>query len=188
MLHRSDTSSAEDVDALWEELARDEDGIQIVVANAGIRRDGIVGMMPLEDWGAVLETNLTGTFLVCRRAVQAMSRRRYGRIVVITSPSGAFGFAGQGNYAASKAGQVALTKSLAREVAKRGITANCVSPGFVDTDLIADLDDETRKAHEKSVPIGRFGRPEEIAHAVLFLASREASYVNGATLEVTGGL
>jgi len=115
-------------------------------------------------------------------------RRRYGRIVLVTSPAGRVGFEGQGNYAASKAGQVGLARSLAKEVATRGITVNCLSPGFVATDLIEDLSPEAREAHRASVPMKRFAEPSEVAAAVLFLASRSASYVTGATLEVTGGL
>ena len=113
---------------------------------------------------------------------------RYGRIVNITSPSGTLGFAGQANYAAAKAGQVAFAKSVSKEVAKRKITVNCVSPGFIDTDLIADLPEEQKQAYRDQVPIKRFGKTEEVATAVLFLLSREASYINGAVLEVTGGL
>ena len=161
---------------------------QVLVNNAGIRRDQILGMMPVDDWRRVLAVNLDGTYNMSKLAVQAMSRQRFGRIINITSPSGALGFAGQANYAASKAGQVALAKSLAKEVAKRKITVNCVSPGFIDTELLADLSEEHKKAFLDMVPLKRFGLPEEVAHAVLFLASKEASYVTGTTLEVTGGI
>ena len=115
-------------------------------------------------------------------------RKRYGRIISITSPSGKYGFEGQANYAASKAGLVALTRSLSKEVARRGITANCVSPGFIATELIQDLPQELRDTYVNQVPLKRFGKPEEVAACVLFLASKEASYVSGSTLEVTGGL
>ncbi len=161
---------------------------QVVVNNAGIRRDQIVGMLPVDDWRRVLEVNLDGTFFVSKMAVMAMSRQRYGRIVNIVSPSAYLGFAGQASYAASKAGQIAMAKSLAKEVAKRKITVNCVSPGFVDTELLADLTDEQRKAYVDMVPMKRFGTGEEVASAVLFLSSRAASYITGSTLEVTGGL
>ncbi len=121
-------------------------------------------------------------------AVQRMMQNRYGRIVCVTSPSGRLGFAGQANYAASKAGQVALMSSLAKEVGRRGITANCVSPGFIETDLIADLSDEQKSDYRKQVPLKRFGRPEEVADAVRYLVSREAAYVTGTVVEISGGL
>jgi 3-oxoacyl-[acyl-carrier protein] reductase len=162
--------------------------LDVLVNNAGIRRDGVVGMLPREDWDAVLRTNLTGTFSMSKFAVLRMLSNRYGRIVSITSPSGRYGFEGQANYAASKAGQVAFTRSLSKEVAKRRITVNCVSPGFIDTEFIGALPPEQLKAYQNSVPLKRFGTPAEVAHAVLFLASREASYITGALLEVSGGL
>lgn len=162
--------------------------LEILVNNAGIRRDGIVGMMAPEDWDAVLKTNLAGTFNMSKFAVMKMMGERYGRIIHITSPSGKFGFEGQANYAASKAGQVALMRSLSKEVAKRKITVNCVSPGFIDTDFLGNLPPEQVKAYKAMIPLKRFGTPEDVAHCVLFLASREASYVTGMTLDVTGGL
>jgi 3-oxoacyl-[acyl-carrier protein] reductase len=188
-LHRFDVSDAEAVRSFWEELdAARPDGIHVLVNNSGIRRDALLALMSMEDWQSVIATNLTGGYLMAKHAVQNMLRARYGRILFVTSPSGRLGFEGQGNYAASKAGQVGLSRSLAREVARRGITVNCVSPGFLDTELLADLPEETRKAYLASVPMRRFGKPEEVAHAVLFLASREASYITGATLEVSGGI
>ena len=161
---------------------------QVLVNNAGIRKDQVLGLMPVDDWRRVLAVNLDGTYNMSKLAVMAMSRQRFGRIINITSPSGALGFAGQANYAASKAGQVALAKSLSKEVAKRKITVNNVSPGFIDTELLADLSDEHKKAFLDMVPLKRFGRPAEVAHAVLFLASDEAAYMTGTTLEVTGGI
>jgi 3-oxoacyl-[acyl-carrier protein] reductase len=125
---------------------------------------------------------------MCKFAVQNLSRKRYGRIVIITSPIGRFGMAGQANYAASKAGQVAFAQSLAKEVATRKITVNCVSPGFIDTEFISDLPEEQRQGYLNMVPLKRFGAPEEVAHSVLFLASREAGYITGAVQEVSGGL
>lgn len=166
----------------------DFDTLDILVNNAGIRLDAVVGMMPEEDWRRVLETNLTGTFNMSKLAVMRMSRRRYGRIISITSPSGELGFEGQANYAASKAGQVAFTRSLSKEVAKRKITVNCVSPGFISTDLISDLPPEQVEAYRSMVPMKRFGSTEEVAAAVLFLASDQAAYITGETLHVTGGL
>ena len=164
------------------------DKIDVLVNNAGIRKDNIVGMLPIEDWQQVLDVNLTGTFNMCKHSVMKMSRARYGRIVNITSPCSHFGFAGQSNYAASKAGQIGLTRSLSKEVAKRGITVNCVSPGFIGTELIADLPEELAKSYKAQVPMKRFGKTEEVAECVLFLAGKGASYVTGTVLEVTGGL
>ncbi|MBI4869547.1 MAG: 3-oxoacyl-ACP reductase FabG [Candidatus Wallbacteria bacterium] len=163
-------------------------GCQIVVNNSGIRKDAVVGAMEPADWNRVLEVNLTGTFNMSKFAVRSMMRKRYGRIINITSPCGHFGFRGQANYAASKAGQVGLARSLSKEVASRNITVNCVSPGFIDTELIADLPEDLVKQYKAQVPLGRFGTGTEVAACVLFLASRESSYVTGTTLEVTGGL
>ncbi|MCK6544832.1 SDR family oxidoreductase [Myxococcota bacterium] len=161
---------------------------EVVVNNAGIRRDAIVGMMREDDWRRVMAVNLDGTFHVSKAAIQLMSRKRYGRIINIVSPSAYLGFAGQANYAASKAGQIAMAKALSKEVAKRNITVNCVSPGFIDTELLSDLSAEQKAAYVEMVPMKRFGTAAEVAHAVLFLASKQASYVTGATLEVTGGI
>lgn len=162
--------------------------VSVLVANSGIRRDGILATMSPTDWDDVLRANLTGGYTMAKFAVQNMMRQRYGRILFTTSPAGRFGFEGQGNYSASKAGQVGLMRSLCKEVAKRKITVNCVSPGFIATELIDDLPDELRTSYKKSVPAKRFGEPAEVASAVLYLASEEASYITGATLDVTGGL
>lgn len=170
-----------DLESRWETL-------DILVNNAGIRRDAVLAMMREEDWRRVLEVNLSGGFHLSKAALPLMLKQKYGRIIFITSPMGHLGFAGQANYAASKAGQVGLMKSLSKEVAKRRITVNCVSPGFIATDLIDDLPDEQLKAYKKMVPAGRFGTPAEVAEAVLFLASERAAYINGAVLEITGGL
>lgn len=167
---------------------KDNDSLEVLVNCAGIRRDSIVGTMSPEDWFAVLSTNLTGTFNASKLALQKMMQNRFGRIISITSPSGKMGIAGQANYAAAKAGQVAFTKTLSKEAARRKITVNCVSPGFIDTELIADLPAELVKQYKSDVPMRRFGSTTEVASAILFLASREASYVTGTTLEVTGGL
>jgi 3-oxoacyl-[acyl-carrier protein] reductase len=189
MLHRLDVADYAAVEAFWRDLdARETGGVQIVVNNAGIRRDAIVGTMKPDDWNRVIATNLTGSFHMSRFAVRSMLPRRYGRIVFVTSPAARFGFQGQANYAASKAGQIGLMRSLAREVAKKKITANCVSPGFIDTELIADLSDATKAEHLASIPMMRLGEAREVAYAVLCLASHSATYINGATLEVTGGL
>ncbi|MDD7984558.1 3-oxoacyl-ACP reductase FabG [Lentisphaera marina] len=162
--------------------------VHVLVNNAGIRKDNIVAMMPTDDWQNVLDINLTGTFNMCKAAVMKMSRQRYGRIINITSPCSHFGFAGQANYAASKAGQIGLTRSLSKEVAKRKITVNCISPGFIGTDLIADLPEKLVDEYKQQIPMKRFGTVEEVANCVSFLASEQASYITGTTLEVSGGL
>lgn len=162
--------------------------LDILVASAGIRQDAVAAMMPSENWRNVLDVNLTGSFNCAKLAILRMVRARYGRIVFITSPVGRMGFPGQANYAASKAGLVGMAKSMARETARRGITVNCVSPGFIATDFIGNLPDEQVKEYTKMVPANRFGKPEEVASATLFLASREAAYITGTVLEISGGL
>jgi 3-oxoacyl-[acyl-carrier protein] reductase len=187
-IHKFDVTRYEEVENFYKEVEAKHGSFQVVVISSGIRSDSIVGMMKVEDWSNVINTNLSGTFNLCKLAVQYMMRQKYGRIIALTSPIGKFGFAGQANYAASKAGQVALVKSLSKEVASRKITVNCVSPGFIDTDFIADLPDEQREAYKKQVPLKRFGTPEDVTYPVLFLASKESSYITGSVLEVTGGL
>jgi 3-oxoacyl-[acyl-carrier protein] reductase len=162
--------------------------IEILVNNSGIRKDQVTAMMSLNEWNDVINTNLTGTFLMSKHAVLQFMKNRYGRIVNMSSIGGSLGLPGQANYAASKAGQVAISKSLSKEVAKRGITVNNVCPGFIDTELLADLPEEQRKEYMKDVPMKRFGKVSEVAAAVLFLASPEASYITGASLEISGGL
>lgn len=163
-------------------------GLDILVNNAGITRDGLALRMKDEDWQLVLDTNLTAAFRLARAALRGMMRRRFGRIVNIGSVVGATGNPGQANYAAAKAGLVGLTKALAAEVASRGITVNCVAPGFIDTAMTQALGEQQRAALAERIPAGRFGRPEDVAAAVLFLASEEASYVTGHTLHVNGGM
>ena len=187
-IHRFDVTRYDEAENFFKEAEEKHGAPQIVVVSSGIRADSIVGMMKTEDWKNVIDTNLTGTFNICKLAVQCMMRQKYGRIITLTSPIGKFGFAGQANYAASKAGQVALVKSLSKEVASRKITVNCVSPGFIDTDFIADLPDEQRDTYKKQVPLKRFGTAQDVAKPVLFLASKESSYITGSVLEVTGGL
>lgn len=162
--------------------------LDVLVNCAGIRRDAVVGMMSSNAWQSVIDINLTGTFNMSKFAVQKMMQNRFGRIISITSPSGRIGIAGQANYAASKAGQVALTKSLSKEVARRGITVNCISPGFIETELIADLEPELSQTYRNQVPLKRFGKPTEIADSVAFIASHQAAYITGETLEISGGL
>lgn len=185
---RCDVTQYDQVEEFYRKVQETHQKFHILVNSSGIRIDSIVGMMKVEDWQKVIDTNLSGTFYMSKLAVQNLMRERYGRIITITSPIGHFGFAGQSNYAASKAGQVAFTKSLSKEVASRKITVNCVSPGFIDTDFIGDLPEEQRKAYLKMIPMKRFGEAAEVARSVLYLASRESSYITGAVLEITGGL
>lgn len=183
-----DVTQYKEVEKFFVFVMKQCEKFEVLVNSSGIRRDAIVGMMAEDDWKDVIDTNLTGTFNMCKLAVQNLTRKRYGRIITITSPIGQIGFAGQANYAASKAGQVALTRSLAKEIASRKITVNCVSPGFIDTDFIADLPEEQKQAYLKMIPVKRFGVAEEVARAVLFMADRSSSYITGSVLEITGGL
>ena len=187
-LHKLDVSKYQAVQNFYSRVEEEFDTIDILVNCAGIRRDAALAMMKEVDWQRVIDVNLTGCYTMAKFGVQLMMKRKYGRIVFITSPMGRLGFAGQANYAASKAGQVGMMKALSKEVAKRKITVNCVSPGFIDTDFLQGLSDAQVKEYKKMVPARRFGTPEEVAEAVLFLASRNAAYINGSVLEVTGGL
>ncbi len=187
-VEKIDVADEAAVKAFWRGLEEEATVPRILVNSAGIRRDNVLAMMPREDWDRVMDVNLGGVFNMAKYAVQAMSGKRYGRIVNLTSPSGQLGFEGQANYAASKAGMVALTKSLSKEVARRGITVNCVSPGFIDTELIRDLPEDQAKRYKQMVPVRRFGTAREVADAILFLAARESAYITGAVLEITGGL
>ena len=163
-------------------------GIDILINNAGITRDGLFMRMSDADWQAVLDVNLTAAFRLCRGVLRGMMKARWGRIVTVTSVVGATGNAGQGNYAAAKAGLVGMSKSLAAEVAGRGITVNCVAPGFIATAMTEKLTDDQKARILGQIPAGRMGRPEEIAAAALYLSSEEAGYVTGATLHVNGGM
>jgi 3-oxoacyl-[acyl-carrier protein] reductase len=187
-LQQVDVSDYQAVEAFYRQAEEQFETIDILVNNAGIRRDSVLAMMRQENWQRVIDVNLSGGYNMCRFVIPLMMKQKYGRIIFITSPMGHLGFAGQANYAASKAGQVGLMKSLSKEVAKRKITVNCVSPGFISTDFIDDLSPDQVKAYKKLVPVGRFGTPEEVADAVLFLADQRAAYINGSVLEVTGGL
>ena len=162
--------------------------LDIVVNNAGITRDNLFMRMKDEEWDEVVHVNLTATFMICRGALRGMMKRRFGRIINIASISGVIGNPGQGNYAASKAGMVGMTKSLAREVAPRGITANCIAPGFIETAMTGELNDKQVEAIAAAIPSGTFGKPSDIAAAAVYLASDEAGYVTGETLHVNGGM
>lgn len=172
------------VDAALAEFGR----IDILVNNAGITRDGLMMMMKEDDFDAVLDTNLKGSFLCMKAVVRTMMKQRYGRIVNLSSVVGLRGNAGQINYSASKAGVIGMTKSAAKELASRGITVNAVAPGFIETDMTAVLPEEARAALLKSIPVGRLGAAEEVAKAVVFLASDEAAYITGQVLAIDGGM
>jgi 3-oxoacyl-[acyl-carrier protein] reductase len=187
-LHKCDISNENEVRDLFSHIEESRKSLEIVINNAGIRKDAVLAMMKSSDWQSVLDINLTGSYLMSKSAVLLMMQNKYGRIINITSPVAHLGFAGQANYAASKAGQVAMTKSLAKEVGKKKITVNCVSPGFIDTDFINDLPPEQLKAYKNMVPVRRFGTPSEVADAVLFLSRKKSGYITGTVLEVTGGL
>jgi len=174
-------------DALLESLAKDG-APHILVNNAGITRDGLALRMKDDDWAAVIDTNLTCVFRLSRGVLRAMMKARWGRIINITSVVAASGNAGQANYAAAKAGVTGMTKALAREVGSRGITVNCVAPGFIDTDMTRALSAEQVQSLQAQIPLARLGAPEDIAHAVAYLASPQAGYVTGATLPVNGGM
>jgi len=163
-------------------------GLDILVNNAGITRDTLIMMMSEDDWDRVQNTNLKSTFTCSKAAVRYMMRKRYGRIINITSVAGQMGNAGQTNYSASKAGQIGFTKALAREVAARNITVNAIAAGFIDTDIWAKVSEEARQAALSLIPLGRKGEPEEIAYAVAFLASDQAAYITGQILGIDGGM
>lgn len=181
-------SDAESVEALPKAAAVAMGSVDVLVNNAGITRDNLFMRMSDDEWASVLEVNLTSTFRLCRGVLRGMMKARWGRIVNISSVVGATGNPGQANYAASKAGMVGMSKSLAYEVASRGITVNCVAPGFITTAMTEKLTDDQKSKILTQVPAGRMGEASEIAAACLYLASKEAGYVTGATLYVNGGM
>jgi 3-oxoacyl-[acyl-carrier protein] reductase len=176
------------VDAAIDGIVKELGGLHVVVNNAGITRDTLSMRMKDDDWDAVLDTNLKAVFRVSRAAIRPMMKQRYGRIVNITSVVGASGNAGQANYAAAKAGVAGLTRSLARELGSRGITVNCVAPGFIETDMTKALSEAQTTALMAQIPLGRLGHAADIAHAVAFLASPQAGYITGTELHVNGGM
>jgi 3-oxoacyl-[acyl-carrier protein] reductase len=185
---KCDITDSEQVEQAFKEIEAAHGPVEVLVANAGITRDTLLLRMSEEDFTSVLDTNLTGTFRVVKRASKGMLRARKGRVVLISSVVGLLGSAGQANYAASKAGLVGFARSLARELGSRNITINVVAPGFVDTDMTAVLSDERRAEIVSQVPLGRYASPAEIASAVRFLSSDEAAYITGAVIPVDGGL
>ena len=185
---RCNVADAGEVKALMDAALQSFGRIDILVNNAGITRDGLLMMMKEDDFDAVLDTNLKGTFLAMRAVARTMVKQRYGRIVNLSSVVGLRGNAGQVNYAASKAGVIGMTKSLAKELAGRNITVNAVAPGFIETDMTAALPEAARAAALGAIPMARLGAPEDVARAVAFLASDEAAYITGQVLAVDGGM
>ena len=175
-------------DSLIDAIVKEHGALHVLVNNAGITRDTLAMRMKDEDWDAVLDTNLKAVFRMSRAVMRPMMKQRYGRIVSITSVVGASGNPGQANYAAAKAGVAGMTRALARELGSRGITVNCVAPGFIATDMTAALGQEQQKALTGQIPLGRLGQPTDIAHAVAYLASPQAAYVTGQELHVNGGM
>ena len=185
---RCDITDPEQVDQAYKEIEEKHGPVEVLVANAGVTRDQLLMRMSEDDFSTVLDTNLTGTFRVVKRANRGMLRAKKGRVVLISSVVGLLGSAGQANYAASKAGLVGFARSLARPPGSRNITFNVVAPGFVDTDMTRELNDEQRAGILEQVPLARYAQPEEIAATVRFLASDDASYITGAVIPVDGGL
>ncbi len=183
-----DVNDAPAAEALIDAILREHGGLHVLVNNAGITRDQLAMRMKDEDWDAVLDTNLKAVFRMSRAVIRPMMKQRHGRIIHITSVVGASGNPGQANYAAAKAGVAGMTRALARELGSRGITVNCVAPGFIETDMTASLPPEQQKALLQQIALGHLGKPEEIAHAVAYLASERAGYVTGQQLHVNGGM
>ncbi len=188
ILVRGDVSSAEDVEAMVKEGHNTFGRIDILVNNAGVTRDGLLMRMKEEDWDFVLDVNLKGTFLVTKEVSRIMMKQRTGRIINIASVSGVMGNVGQANYSASKAGVIGFTKTCAKEFASRGIAVNAIAPGFVNTAMTEELPAAIKEGMKTQIPLGRMGEAEEIAHAVVFLASDAASYITGQIINVDGGL
>jgi 3-oxoacyl-[acyl-carrier protein] reductase len=187
-VHQADVSDYAAAEGLIKFAVQQFGDLNVLVNNAGITRDGLIMMMPEADWDVVQSTNLKSTFNCSKAAVRHMLRKRWGRVINIASVAGQIGNAGQSNYSASKAGQIGFTKALAREVASRGITVNAVAPGYIETDVWDSVPEAARQAALTLIPLGRTGRPEEIAKAVAFLASDDAAYITGHVLTVDGGM
>lgn len=185
---RCDITDAGQVEAAFTEVESTLGPVEVLVANAGITRDTLLMRMSDDDWSAVIETNLTGAFRVAKRATRAMMRGRFGRMIFISSVVGQLGSAGQVNYSASKAGLIGLARSLARELGSRGVTANVVAPGFIETDMTAALSEELVKKYTDQIPLGRLGAVDDIAATIEFLAGDDAGYITGALIPVDGGL
>lgn len=184
----ADVADAEACSQLVKHVSRELGSVDVLVNNAGITKDTLALRMREEDWRTVLDTNLSSAFYLAKAALRGMLSRKWGRIVNVSSVVALMGNVGQANYVASKAGLLGLTKALAREYAGKGVTVNAVAPGFIESDMTASLPDELKASYLAQIPVGRFGRPEEVAAAVAFLASDEAAYINGQTLTVDGGM
>ncbi len=187
-VHQCDITDPDTVAAVFDAIVEQHGSLHILVNNAGMTRDNLIIRLSPEDWEAPIRTNLTGAFYCTKAAIRPMMKQRYGRIINITSVVGITGNAGQTNYAASKAGIIGLTKSTAKELASRCITANAIAPGFIATAMTADLPESARKKLTEHIPLGRLGKPEDVAPTVVFLASEEAGYITGQTLPVDGGM
>jgi 3-oxoacyl-[acyl-carrier protein] reductase len=185
---QADVTDAVSIDRAFGEVEAAFGPIEVLVANAGITKDTLLLRMSDDDFTSVLDANLSGSFRVIKRASKGMLKARFGRIILISSVVGLFGSAGQVNYAASKSGLVGMARSITRELGSRGITANVVAPGFIETDMTAELPDATRAEYLKSIPAGRFATPSEVARVVAWLASDDAGYISGAVIPVDGGL
>jgi 3-oxoacyl-[acyl-carrier protein] reductase len=185
---RCDVREPASVDEAFAAVQAAHGPVEVLVANAGVTRDQLLALMSEDDFGVVLDTNLAGAYRVAKRAVRGMMRMRRGRLIFISSVVGLYGSAGQANYAASKAGLVGLARSLARELGSRGITANVVAPGFVDSDMTAGLPEQRKAEILKAVPLGRYASTDEVAAVVAFLAGADAAYITGAVIPVDGGL
>jgi 3-oxoacyl-[acyl-carrier protein] reductase len=185
---RCDITDPDAVEAAFAEIEEKQGPVEVLVANAGITRDTLLLRMSEDDWSSVIDTNLTGTFRVTKRAAKGMLRLRRGRIVLVSSVVGLLGSAGQVNYAASKSGLVGLARSLARELGSRGITTNVVAPGFVETDMTQELPEEKKAEYKAQIPLQRYATVDEVASAVQWLASDGAAYITGAVIPVDGGL
>ncbi|HEY8458217.1 MAG TPA: beta-ketoacyl-ACP reductase [Actinopolymorphaceae bacterium] len=185
---KCDVTEPDTVEQAFSEVEEKQGPVEVLVANAGITRDTLLLRMSEDDWASVIETNLTGAFRVAKRAAKGMLRLRRGRIIFVSSVVGLLGSPGQVNYAASKSGMVGMARSIARELGSRGITANVVAPGFVETDITADLSPELKKQYVAQTPLGRPTTPEEVAKVIRWVASDEAGYITGAVIPVDGGL
>jgi len=183
-----DVNDAAAAEGLIDSIVKEHGALHVLVNNAGITRDTLAMRMKDDDWDAVLDTNLKAVFRMSRAVIRPMMKQRFGRIISITSVVGASGNAGQANYAAAKAGVAGMTRALARELGSRGITVNCVAPGFIETDMTASLPEAQQKALLGQIPLGHLGKPADIAHAVAYLAGAQASYVTGQELHVNGGM